>query len=393
MSPTVFSLQTLLSPLSLSPTPPPSFSVPQCSSPLSTLLCPLTPPAFSPGPVAPPHAGCTDSPLCGPAGFVRGAAGREEEQQEGVWSGEPVVDAAQELPARLAWLRLPLPPSPPALFSGNTLDQGGGCNVCVRGHTDPLPALPRDGASPAPAAPVFSGEAFTFGAAGLRESPAVTSRASSWADFGQLGYSLGLRMALFAGNSLEGSLPIGGVQHFLPNPLHGGTPGLASVWDSRGFCTSILWDFWGSLSLPLGTWADSGGISQLLGAPVGCGCEKWVGKRKGSDLWVKTICLGVAPMEGWLLGRWRWPLRTDCKLGRRFERGKFVVIARSVFLSAVSPTNCGFSGLCRQTNRQVGRGWLERPQERTQACTCRSPCLQGPRCLVQPLWCCLWPCL
>ena len=130
---------------------------PQCSSPLPT------PPGLPPlqssplGPSVLPTLARILAPLW-PCRYVGGAGGRKGEQQEGSGLGDLLWDA-QELPA-LAGLRLPLPPSPPALFSGNTSDEGGGADVCVPGsHTTPSLSC----ASPAPSAPVFSGEAFRTG--------------------------------------------------------------------------------------------------------------------------------------------------------------------------------------------------------------------------------------
>ncbi|CAN0444171.1 unnamed protein product [Rangifer tarandus platyrhynchus] len=119
-------------------------------------------------------------------------------------------------------------PPPSALATGFVFRKhfrwGGGGDVCVPGKPHhPLPVL-RFACSLCPS---FLRGGVQDRAGGLRESPALTSGASSWAGFGQLGYSLGLRMALFAGSGLEGSVhprptrfePPGPVSSMSPPPV------------------------------------------------------------------------------------------------------------------------------------------------------------------------------
>lgn len=78
--------------------------------------------------------------------------------------------------------------------------------------------------------------------------------------------------------------------------------------------------------------------------------------------------------------------------------GKFVVVARSLFLSAVFPLNCGLLWAL-QAEVGVGVGGqadyssLSSTHRARQDFTGPSYCLLSPRCLVQPLWWYLWPSL
>lgn len=162
----------------------------------------------------------------------------------------------------------PFRPRQPALFSGNTSDQGGGESLCPgRGHPDPLPA---------PSAPRFRGGSFHMRGWGPKGEP--PGDVPGWRP-GRGGASWVILLAsgwhCLQETALEACVRGGGVQPFLPTSLHGGPrPGhCLGLWGCPSVHLVGLQSL-DPLSPPRGTGTGSVGVSRPPGVPGARGRER-----------------------------------------------------------------------------------------------------------------------